>query len=412
MWPELELMVQLCTGLGALAQGGTLYLRREQAPLYKRFGVTLFLVGVVFVGKAHWGWSGGAGPLAVAVGHAYTLVMTLIPLSLALLVEGALQRHLHLAPKLLWLLGTVALAGTSLGPWSETSGWWELVFQGYFALTVVILLGYLLLGWWHQRPGPRRSLYAGLLLTGLLAPVFVFTDSADIVGWQLPQLAAVPVLLLTYSSCYSLSAVGQWRLHRALRDLAGIALSAAAVIACAAYVLPLSLSDKAALMVLAVVGFMSAQPLLTGWIMRRDRRADVLFDRLSGLPLASQAAFLAGLQGWPELRQVTLADLSAFTEAEREGLRRYLEVSGGVAGRRAVQEALILGPAPGQARALEQALFLLEQHEVDHLVSLGDAAELLGVSVEYGLDPAVYQRVLGVIALLASTLPPREVADG
>ncbi|MEL6343130.1 MAG: hypothetical protein AAFV53_08335 [Myxococcota bacterium] len=404
MWPRLELMLQLCAGVGALIQSGTLYLRRAQAPLYERFSIALFLIGVVFLGKAYWGWSGGGGTTGLIIGHLYTFAMTLIPISLVLVVEQMLPRPLHLASKLFWLIGTVILSVTSISTWSETSGWWEVAFQLYFSLSVLILLVYLFGAWRQQRPGPRKSLYAGLLIVGVLAPLLVFTDSADILGWRAPQLAAIPVILLTYLSSYSLRAAGQWRLLRAVQDLAGVTVVLVGVLACAAYVLPLSAGALVTLMVLALVVFMSVRPLLSGWIMRRDRRADVLFDRLSGLPTHSRAAFVARVAGWPELRQVALADLSAFTEVERAGVYRYLDVQG-VAERQVVQEALLLGPPAGQARVLEQVLFLLDQHEVDYLVSIGGAEALLGVRFEVGLEATVYRRVLSVFALIAHRLP-------
>ena len=87
MWDQLELLIQVSTGIGALTHGGTLFSRRHEVPLYGQFGICLALRGGALLGKAHTGLGEAYGIEVFGLTYFFALVISLIPIAGGLLVS-------------------------------------------------------------------------------------------------------------------------------------------------------------------------------------------------------------------------------------------------------------------------------------------------------------------------------------
>lgn len=408
MYTRMEALAHMGAGVGAILYSVLLLRLYGQLAIHGPFGRLLFVLGLAVGGKGLV-WYLGPGPAFFT--HLYLLCFGLFPLMAALFFEALLQRPLHLAAKLALIAGTATFTVTSLIPAYHAEGHWSGVALTLYMIAAVVYLDALTLhAWWQQRPGPMRSLYGAMLIVALVAPLFMFSDIADVFGLGIPHMASVPMLLLVYYGGYALHLVGQWRMRLATLRLLGAAALIALCVGASALVTPMTPAQWASTCAMLLIGFVIIEPLRLVAIQQRVDRADLLFVRMSALPTGSLDAFIEALGRWPELRVVKLIRVDDAPAEERLRMARYFDVQGAVADRVVVRRQRLLTNSHQALLAVEQLEHLMHAHEVDYLARIGPAPLLLGVSFDLGVDPATYKRLLAILALIGDLIEREDEA--
>jgi hypothetical protein len=402
MYTRMEGLAHMGAGVGAVLYSALLLRLYGQLAIHGPFGRLLLVLGTA-VGVKGLTWYLAPGPSILMT--LYLFCFALFPLMAALFFEALLQRPLHLPAKLLLLLGTAFFCVTSLIPSFHAEGHWSgVALTIYMIATVVYLDAVTLVAWARQRPGPLRSLYGAMLIVALIAPLFMFSDIADLYLVDVPHMASVPMLLLVYYGGYALHLVGQWRMRLATLRLLGAAALLAVGVGAASLVEPMSAAQWASTCAMLLIGFIIIEPLRLVAVQQRVDRADLLFVRVSALPTASLDDFIAALTRWPELRVVQLIRTDDFAQVERARMARYFDVQGVVADRAVVRRQRLLTRGHQTLLAIEQLEHLMHVYEVDYLARIGPQPLLLGVRFDLGVDPATYKRLLSILAMLGQLL--------
>jgi hypothetical protein len=407
MWIQIEALAHMSAGVGAVAYGLVLLYQYRHLPVYARFGFLLMVLGGAIACKGLTWALGGASPIFLE--HLYMLGFSIFPLIAALFVEKVLQRSLHTWAKLILLLGTLGLGVTSLMEMALTSRVWVLVQMGYLVWAVLYLEALAFGSWRGASKGPQRSLFGAVLIVGGIAPLFMLSDAAQAFGMDsVPKMASVPTLLLVYYGSYALHLVGQWRMRLATLRLVLVAGLIAGATGVAALVFPVGVGPWFAMSCALILCFMVAEPLRLVMMRQRVDRADLLFERLSALPLSSLEVFVEALRRWPELGKVEIVSTEQFSAPERERLAAYFETTPSIPDRATLQQQVLLCESHQQLMTIEQLQLLMDGYGVDYLAQLGGSLQLLGISINAGVDPNTYKRLLGVVAMLGRLISQQQ----
>ena len=305
-----DAVVSWLGAVGALA--AWLHLRRrESGSLQQRRARFLLGVLAVLLGVRGFFWIFGDAWLF----RLTFLPATLVPLGMALFVEGLLRRHLPLALKLFAAGGSALFFLLSLAGVLRRGSPWVL---GFAAFEVLLLAA---LGWVVLRrdrgglsPAENRFI-EGVWIALLLAIPLIATDFRSSLGWPPARLGALGVLLFAYTLVRPHSRQDGKR--ALLREIAGMAGRTVVLAAALAAVLGVS-RDRVWHLAAASCGFVLLAAL---WQRLADARAEVrqgsflawwaaadmssldrFLEALGDCPVAESCCFLpaAELQGYDE----------------------------------------------------------------------------------------------------------------
>ena len=351
----------LVTWLGALGAASYLvHILRDpsRSPLERRAVVLLGVLTLLLLVRG-FGWTETADPRIDRVTFA---AATLLPLAMALFVEGLLRRHLPRPAKLLAAGGSAFFFAVNLGPARLR----EPVLYGAFPvllLAVMALLGYFLLSRRRDTLSPAENrLVSGCLVATLAGLPLAASDFRLELGFPPQRWGAVGVLLFVYTLVHlaRLPERAGWR----LRELGWLALQALLLSGMAALLSPRPgaawahvLPPAAAVALLFAIwerlrsaGAMQAQEGLLRW--------------LANAPAGSLDALAAWLRRYPLTEQHLILGPEDLRAYRPESLARLFGDSHTCSGARFRQ----LGPhAPREAQeAAEQMADILERHEMTH----------------------------------------------
>ena len=303
---------------------------------------------------------------------------TLLPLAMALFVEGLLRRHLPRAAKLLAAGGSAVFFAANLAPGEVREAVLFRVFPAVL-LAVMALLGYFLLSRRRDTLSPAENrLVSGCLLAVLVGLPLAASDFRLELGFPPQRWGAVGVLLFVYTLVHLArlpERVG-WR----LRELGWLGMQALLLSGMAALLAPRPaeawahvLPPAAAVVLLFAIwerlrsaGALQAQEGLLRWLARA--------------PTGSLDALAAWLRRYPLTEQHLILGPDELGAYRAESLTRLFAGSRTCSGARFRE----LGPdAPREAQeAAEQMADILERYEMTHACLLSaDPLRLLLVNL-------------------------------
>jgi hypothetical protein len=303
---------------------------------------------------------------------------TLLPLAMALFVEGLLRRHLPPAVKLLAAGSSAFFFAMNLAPLR----WREAVLPHGFPavlLAVMALLGYFLLARRRDTLSPAENrLVSGCLLAVLAGLPMAASDFRLELGFPPQRWGAVGVLLFVYTLVHlaRLPEHAGWR----LRELGWLALQALLLSGMGAFLSPRPLAVWGHALPLAaavVLLFAVWERLRNAGSMQRQER---LLRWLANAPTGSREALVDWLRRYPLTEQHLLLGPEELRAYQAASLAALFGASRTCSGARFRQ----IGPdAPRQAQdAAEQMADILERYEMTHACLLGtDPLHLLLVNL-------------------------------
>jgi hypothetical protein len=150
---------------------------------------------------------------------------TLVPLGMALFVEGLLRRHLPLGLKLLAAGGSVFFLALNLAGVLRRGSPWVLAFAG-FEVVLLAALGWIVLRRDRAGLSPAENRFIeGVWIALLFAIPLVLSDFRGALGWPPARLGALGVLIFAHALLRPASRPGGKR--ALLREIAGLAGRAA-----------------------------------------------------------------------------------------------------------------------------------------------------------------------------------------
>lgn len=331
---------------------------------------------------------------------------TLLPLAMALFVEGLLRRHLPRPAKLLAAGSSAFFFAMNLGPASLRELLLFRVFAGVL-VGVMALLGYFLLARRRDTLSPAENrLVSGCLLAVLASLPMAASDFRLELGFPPQRWGAVGVLLFVYTLVHlaRLPEHAGWR----LRELGWLALQALLLSGMAAFLSPrpMTVWGHALPLASAVVLLFAIWERLrhAGTVQRQER----LLRWLAHAPTGSRDALVRWLRHYPLTEQHLLLGPEELHAYRAESLSALFGRSRTCSGARFRQ----IGPdAPRQAQeAAEQMADILERYEMTHACLLStDPLHLLLVNLpEMGgnRDAELELEVIQRHASLAVLAPP------
>ena len=287
---------------------------------------------------------------------------TLLPLAMALFVEGLLRRHLPRPAKLLAAGSSAFFFAMNLGPAALRELLLFRVFAGVL-VGMMALLGYFLLSRRRDTLSPAENrLISGCLLTVLACVPMAASDFRLELGFPSQRWGAIGVLLFVYT-LVDLSRLPQqvaWR----LRELGWLALQAVLLSGMAALLSPEPSTVWAHALPLAAAVVL----LFAIWERLRNaaamQRHEHLLRWLAHAPAGSRDALVRWLRHYPLTEQHLLLGPEELRAYEAESLSALFGQSRTCSGARFRQ----IGPdAPRQAQeAAEQMADILERYEMTH----------------------------------------------
>lgn len=303
---------------------------------------------------------------------------TLLPLAMALFVEGLLRRHLPRTAKLLAAGSSAFFFAMNLGPASLREVLLFRVFAGVL-VGMMALLGYFLLARRRDTLSPAENrLVSGCLLAVLASLPMAASDFRLELGFPPQRWGAVGVLLFVYTLVHlaRLPEHVGWR----LRELGWLALQALLLSGMAAFLSPRPMTVWAHALPLAaavVLLFAIWERLRHAGTVQRQER---LLRWLAHAPAGSRDALVRWLRHYPLTEQHLLLGPEELRAYRAESLAALFGRSRTCSGARFRQ----IGPdAPRQAQeAAEQMADILERYEMTHACLLGtDPLHLLLVNL-------------------------------
>ncbi|MFP5286277.1 MAG: hypothetical protein ACLGI9_11110 [Thermoanaerobaculia bacterium] len=332
---------------------------------------------------------------------------TLVPLGMALFVEGLLRRHLPLGLKLLAAGGSAFFFALNLAGVMRRGSPWVLALAG-FEVVLLAALGWVVLRRDRAGLSPAENRFIeGIWLALLLAIPLVLTDFRGALGWPPARLGALGALIFAHAL---LRQAGRRSLLREIAGLAGRAL----VLAVALGAVLGAGDDRVWHLAAASCGFVLLAAL---WQRLADVRAEVRQGSFlawwAGADMGSLGRFLEALGECPVAGSHLLVSGEALAGYDERALADRLRESP-VASLPALQAALRTAPGAetGERRAAEEQLLdLLVERGMEHacLVRARPLAILLLGHAPLGGSPATDLE----IALLqkgAALLAEREAA--
>ncbi len=366
----------LVTWIGALgAAGYLLHIVRNpsRSPLERR---AVLLLGVLTVLLLVRGFSWLEAD--VRLDRLTFAAATLLPLAMALFVEGLLRRHLPRPAKLLAAGSSALFFAVNLGPAPARELLLHRVFPGVL-LVMMALLGYFLLARRRDTLSPAENrLVSGCLLAVLAGLPMAASDFRMELGFPSQRWGAVGVLLFVYTLVHlaRLPEHMGWR----LRELGWLALQALLLSGMVALLSPRPLEVWGHALPLAsavVLLFAIGERLRNAGAVEGQER---LLRWLANAPTGSREELVAWLRRYPLTEQHLLLgpeELRAYAAASLAALFVASRTCSGAQFRQ-------IGPdAPRQAQeAAEQMADILERHEMTHACLLGtDPLHLLLVNL-------------------------------
>jgi hypothetical protein len=350
----------LVTWIGAL--GAASYLlhivrNRSRSPLERR---AVLLLGVLTVLLLVRGFS-WLGP-DLRLTRLTFAAATLLPLAMALFVEGLLRRHLPRPAKLLAAGSSAFFFVMNLAP----ARWREAVLPHGFPavlLAIMALLGYFLLARRRDTLSPAENrLVSGCLLAILAGLPMAASDFRLETGFPPQRWGAVGVLLFVYTLVHlaRLPEHAGWR----LRELGWLALQALLLSGMGAFLSPRPLEVWGHALPLAsalVLLFAIGERLRNAGTVQRQER---LLRWLANAPSGSREALAGWLRRYPLTEQHLLLGPEELRDYRAASLAALFGTSRTCSGAQFRQ----IGPdAPREAQdAAEQMADILERYEMTH----------------------------------------------
>jgi hypothetical protein len=337
---------------------------------------------------------------------------TLVPLGMALFVEGLLRRHLPLGLKILAAGGTAVffvlnLAGVLL--WSSA---WVLAFAG-FEVLLLLALGWVVLRRDRRSLSPAENRFIEAIWVALLFAIpLALTDFRRDLGWPPVRLGALGVLLFAYALLRAGSRDDRKRVL--LGEILGLAARTAILALALLAITQPSWPDAPAPLALIAVscGFVLLAAL---WQRRADARTEIAQGSFlawwATVDLRRFDRFLAALDRCPVADSFALVaggDLAGYDGAAL-GLRL---AESPVVRRPDLEASLRAGGSPeGHRLAEEQLVDLLARHGMQHacLLRAEPLALLLLGHAPLGGSPALDLEI-ALVQKGAALLAEREVA--
>jgi hypothetical protein len=327
---------------------------------------------------------------------------TLVPLGMALFVEGLLRRHLPLGLKLLAAGGSVFFLVLNLAGVLRRGSPWVLAFAG-FEVVLLAALGWIVLRRDRAGLSPAENRFIeGIWIALLLAIPLVLTDFRGGLGWPPARLGALGVLIFAHALLRPASRPGGKRaLLREIAGLAGRAAVLAVALGAVLGALPGAETDRLWHLAASSCGFVLLAAL---WQRLADVRAEVRQGSFlawwAGADMSSLDHFLEALAECPVAGSHLLVSGEALAGYDERALADRLQSS-----------PVASLPALRAGSADEQLLDLLAGKGMEHacLVRARPLAILLLGHAPLGGSPATDLE----IALLqkgAALLAQREAA--
>lgn len=335
------------------------------------------------------------------------LFATLVPLGMALFVEGLLRRHLPLGLKLLAAGGTVFFSLQNLAGGLRRGSPWILAFA-IFEAFLLLALGWVVLRRDRASLSPAENRFIeGIWVALLLAVPLALTDFRHDLGWPPVRLGALGALVFAYALLRAGSQADRKRVL--LREILGM-VGRTAVLALALLMLLRSgLPGGAEVWPLAAVacGFVLLSAL---WQRRADARAEVRQGSFlawwATVDLDRLDRFLAALDRCPVAESFAVVSGAGLAGYDRAALARRFAARP-VLRRPDLEAGLRSGAAEERDRlAEEQVVDLLARHGMEHacllraeplaLLLLGHSP--LGGSPALDLEIALVQKSAALLA--------------
>ena len=287
---------------------------------------------------------------------------TLLPLAMALFVEGLLRRHLPRLPKVLAAGSSALFFALNLAPERLRAAAFSFAFPAVL-LGVMALLGYFLLSRRRDTLSPAENrLVSGCLLAALVGLPLAASDFRLQLGFPPQRWGSVGVLLFVYTLAHlaRLPERAGWR----LRELGWLGFQALLLAGMGALLAPRPAAVWAHALPLAAAVVL----LFALWERLRNAAAlqghEGLLRWLARAPAGSQQALAAWLKRYPLTEQHLILGPDELGAYRAESLTRLFAGSHTCSGARFRQ----LGPgAPREAQeAAEQMADILERYEMTH----------------------------------------------
>jgi hypothetical protein len=355
----------LVTWIGALgAASYLLHIVRDpsRSPLERRAVVLLGVLAVLLTVRG-FSWLGASELRLTRLTFA---AATLLPLAMALFVEGLLRRHLPRPAKLLAAGASAFFFVVNLGPERVRDTMFSRAFPAVL-LAAMAVLGYFLLSRHRETLSPAENrLVSGCLFAVSVGLPLAASDFRLNLGFPPQRWGAVGVLLFVYT----LAHLARLPRRAVVRDLGWLGLQALLLAAMGAL-----LSPRPAEMWAHTLPPAAATVLLFAiWERLRNAGAmqtqEGLLRWLANAPTGSLDALVGWLRRYPLTEQHLLlgpAELGAYRAESLAGLFGESRTCSGARFRQ-------LGPdAPREAQeAAEQMADILERYEMTHACLLSD----------------------------------------
>lgn len=402
MQGAFEILTNFGAGAGCVAYALALRARELRAPAFERFSVLATFVGGALLARGvHFATGSELFERA-----AYVLLAA-FPVCAGVFAEAVLRRRLHLAAKLLLLVGTAFFAIAPLTPLFHA-----VAFRGAFFAYQLGVLAYLVglaATTAASSRGGDRSLRVGVLVGGLAATGGVVTEWLPLFAVDVPRLGAVGVFALTALVAAALHGGATFRLRAFVLRVAAIAPALYGLAAIVRLLVPdAPPATTTTTFLVFFFAYLVADPLRHALAELRARPREVLLERLAAARTSSLAAFVADLATWPELRRVELCSAATIAARGFDRVDAFFVGRGGPVDARTVKDAVRAAADEDARLAAEQAALLLESTGCDRMALLAPGGPVLAASFHELVDDDQYGAALYAAASVARLLARAE----